>query len=107
MARGNEEIALTETIREALLELKHPETREPIVVKFYTAQEALGPIARPDVPDIMVVFRDDLGPLDACWSDRLGLIKRTVCRMAAANRRSHPAFDVLGIEWSVPGRGAV
>ncbi|HEY8006302.1 MAG TPA: alkaline phosphatase family protein [Methylocella sp.] len=98
VARGNEEIALTETIREALLELKHPETREPIVVKFYTAQEAFGPDHHPDVPDIMVVFRDDLGPLDACWSDRLGLIKRTVYQNwlpRTGDHTPHSTFWVL------------
>jgi hypothetical protein len=78
VARGNEEAALIELIRETLLELKHPVTREAIVQKVYTAREAFGPDHHPDVPDIMVVFRDDLGVLDACWSERVGVIKRTV-----------------------------
>lgn len=50
----------------------------------------------------MVVFRDDLGVLDACWPERLGHIKRTVYQMAAADRRSHAAFDDVGDQWAVP-----
>lgn len=75
---GNEEIALIETIREVLLDLRHPVSKEPIVTAVRTAREAFGPDHHPDVPDIMAVFRDDLGVLDACWSPQFGLIKRTV-----------------------------
>jgi predicted AlkP superfamily phosphohydrolase/phosphomutase len=78
VAPGNEAIALLETIREALLELRHPVSKEPIVALVRTAKEAFGPDHHPDVPDLMVVFRDDLGVLDAAWSERLGLIKRSV-----------------------------
>jgi predicted AlkP superfamily phosphohydrolase/phosphomutase len=97
VARGNEETALIETIREALLELKHPKTYELIVEKVYTAQEAFGPGHHPDVPDIMVVFRDDLGPLDTCWSDRLGLIKRTVYQHWLPRTGDHTPHSTLWV----------
>ena len=100
VARGNEEAALTELIREALLELEHPATREPIVQHVYTAREAFGPDHHPDVPDIIVVFRDDLGVLDACWSERLGLIKRTVYQHWLPRTGDHTPHSTM---WVVNG----
>lgn len=100
VARGNEEAALVETIREALLELKHPVTREPIIQHVHTAREAFGPNHHPDVPDIMVVFRDDLGVLDACWSERLGLIKLPVYQRGLPRTGDHTPHSTM---WVVNG----
>lgn len=75
VAPGNEEADVIETIREALLELVHPDNGEKLVEKVMTAREAFGPDHHPDVPDLMIVFRDDLGVIDAARSDRLGLIE--------------------------------
>lgn len=100
IAPGNEAAAITETVREALLELRDPATREPIVKKVYTAREAFGPGHHPDVPDILVVFRDDLGVLDACWSERLGLIKRTVYQHWLPRTGDHTPHSAM---WVVNG----
>ncbi len=75
VAPGNEETDVTETIREALLELVHPQSGERVVDRILTAREAFGPDHHPDVPDMMIIFRDDLGVIDAARSDRLGLIE--------------------------------
>ena len=56
--------------------LKHPERDQPIVKRVVTAKEAFGPDHHPDVPDLLVVFRTDLGQLEACRSERVGLIRR-------------------------------
>jgi len=62
-------------IRRALLELEHPASGEPIVAEVVSAEEAFGSDRHPDVPDLMVSFRTDLGRLDACVSVRVGLVK--------------------------------
>ncbi|MCI0466454.1 MAG: alkaline phosphatase family protein [Beijerinckiaceae bacterium] len=100
VAPGNEETALIEMIREALLELIHPATREPIVQQVHSAREAFGPDHHPDVPDIMVVFRDDLGVLDECWSERLGLVKRSVYQHWLPRTGDHTPHSTM---WVVNG----
>ncbi|MGK2914107.1 MAG: alkaline phosphatase family protein [Porticoccaceae bacterium] len=100
VTRGSEETAMIEVIREALLELKHPVTHEPIVEHVYTASDAFGLGHHPDVPDIMVVFRDDLGVLDACWSERLGLIKRVVYKPWMPRTGDHAPHSTM---WVVNG----
>jgi hypothetical protein len=107
VAPGEEAAALFATIREALFELKHPVTRESIVKQVYTASEAFGPDHNPDVPDIMVVFRDDLGVLDECWSERLGHIKRSMYRHWLPRTGDHTPHSTMWVEWTVSGRGAV
>jgi predicted AlkP superfamily phosphohydrolase/phosphomutase len=100
VAPGNEATALIEIIRKALVELKHPVTHESIVKRVYTASEAFGPDHNPDVPDIMVVFRDDLGVLDACWSERLGRIKRTVYQHWLPRTGDHTPHSTM---WVING----
>lgn len=72
---GAEAESLLTELRRALLELEHPESGEPIVAGVVTADEAFGPDRHPDIPDLMVRFRTDLGVLDACVSERVGLVK--------------------------------
>ncbi len=67
---------LLEELRRELLALEDPATGEPIVAQATTAFEAFGPDHHPDVPDLMVSFRQDLGRLDACRSERVGLIRQ-------------------------------
>jgi predicted AlkP superfamily phosphohydrolase/phosphomutase len=72
---GPEAEATLEEIRIALCELTHPGSGEPIVAGVVTADEAFGRDRHPDVPDLMVSFRNDLGPLDACVSERVGVVR--------------------------------
>jgi predicted AlkP superfamily phosphohydrolase/phosphomutase len=72
---GDEAEALLESLRRALLELEDPASGERIVTGVVSAEEAFGRDRHPDVPDLMVGFRTDLGPLDACVSERVGLVK--------------------------------
>lgn len=71
---GAEAEALLDDITAALLELRQPSSGEPIVARVVRAAEAFGPDHHPDVPDLMVTFRRDLGVLDQCTSPRVGHI---------------------------------
>jgi predicted AlkP superfamily phosphohydrolase/phosphomutase len=73
---GAEADAVLAAIREELERLEHRPSGERMVKRVVTAQEIFGRDRHPDVPDLMVVFRTDLGQLEACWSPRFGLIKR-------------------------------
>lgn len=67
-------LELGEEIRRELLKLVDPRTGEPIVSSASTSREEFGPEAHPDVPDLMVSFREDLGVIDACESARVGRV---------------------------------
>ena len=75
VAPGAEAEAEIAHLREALLELEIPETGERIVARIVSAEEAFGPDRHPDVPDLMVSFRTDLGVIDSCVSERVGLVR--------------------------------
>ena len=71
---GSEADGLLERIRSELYALRHADSNECIIEQVLTAEEVFGPEHHPDVPDLMVVFRSDLGPLEACQSENLGTI---------------------------------
>ena len=73
---GAEEQELLAAIRQELESLEHRPSGQPIVDRVVTAAKAFGEDRHPDVPDLMVVFRTDLGQLEACYSPRHGLIRR-------------------------------
>lgn len=75
---GDEFDAVIDEIRTALHELRDPATDEPIVVGTMTPDELFGPDQHRDLPDLMVLFRDDLGPLEACVSPRVGLVEAPI-----------------------------
>lgn len=74
---GAEAEAELSDIRRALLELEDPASGERVVRQVVTAEEAFGPDRHPDLPDLMVSFRQDLGTLEACVSERVGLVKES------------------------------
>ena len=78
VAPGREAEALVQELRAELLALEHPERGEPIVARVVTANEAFGADHHPDVPDLMVVFRTDLGAIEACRSPRVGFVRAPV-----------------------------
>lgn len=75
VAPGAEAEQILEDIRTELLRLEDPRTGSAIVSKVLGAEEAFGPEYHPDVPDLLVHFRADLGRLDACRSERVGLVE--------------------------------
>lgn len=72
---GAEAEAELSNLRRELRELKDPASGEPIVREVVSAEEAFGADRHPDLPDLMVNFRADLGTIEACVSDRVGLVK--------------------------------
>jgi predicted AlkP superfamily phosphohydrolase/phosphomutase len=72
---GAEAEAVLDDLRRALLELEDPASGERIVASVVLAEEAFGRDRHPDVPDLMVGFRTDLGRLDACTSERVGHVR--------------------------------
>jgi predicted AlkP superfamily phosphohydrolase/phosphomutase len=82
---GREAEELIHELRTELMRLEHPERGEPIVMRVVTAREAFGDHHHPDLPDLMVVFRRDLGRLEACRSARIGLVQAPA-RNARINR---------------------
>jgi predicted AlkP superfamily phosphohydrolase/phosphomutase len=72
---GAEADALVEDLRGALLALRQPGSGEPIVDLVATPTELFGSGAHPDLPDLTVGFRTDLGAIEACESARVGLVE--------------------------------
>jgi len=72
---GPEADALVQDLRRELYALRQPGTGEPIVDLVATSTELFGPGAHPDLPDLTVGFRTDLGVLEACESPRVGLVE--------------------------------
>jgi predicted AlkP superfamily phosphohydrolase/phosphomutase len=75
VAPGAEARSVAQMIRVSLHELRDPASGEPIVVRTMTPDELFGQVHHPDLPDIMVEFRSDLGPLEACTSPGVGLVE--------------------------------
>ena len=67
--------ALVEELRRELHALEDPESGKPVVERVVTAEEAFGPDHHPDIPDVIVVFRTDLGQINAAQSPRAGLLR--------------------------------
>ncbi|HLG56677.1 MAG TPA: alkaline phosphatase family protein [Vicinamibacterales bacterium] len=72
---GDEANALMTELRQELLALEDPASRQPIVTEVITATDAFGAGHHPDVPDLMVSFRTDLGTLEVCCSPRVGRVE--------------------------------
>jgi predicted AlkP superfamily phosphohydrolase/phosphomutase len=102
---GCEAAALLEELRRELLALEDPESGERIVKRVMTASEEFGPGHHPDLPDLMVVFRTDLGPLEECRSPRAGLVRAPIYRRNTPRTGDHTVESRL---WAlgpwIPGR---
>ena len=77
---GPEADALVEELRAELTRLEHPDNGERIVASVATADEVFGDGRHPNLPDLFVRFRTDLGPLPACRSPRTGLVQVPIDR---------------------------
>ena len=74
---GEEMDALINELRVALAELVDPASGLPIVKAMATTDELYGPDHHPDLPDLVISFRTDLGPLFDCSSPRIGTVRTT------------------------------
>jgi predicted AlkP superfamily phosphohydrolase/phosphomutase len=101
--RAEDAPGMIDEIRRRLLELVDPATGEPIVASASTPLTAFGPDAHPDIPDLLVSFREDLGLLEACESDRVGRIE--VPYKAPARRTgAHPTTPTTAWITGAPER---
>lgn len=82
------------SIEGALLSLQHPDSGEAIVSACHRA-DVFGPDRHPDLPDLMVAFRQDLGLLDSAASDQLGTIARPVWTKRAHRTGDHTDHSQL------------
>lgn len=71
---GADAAQVMRTLRAALLALTQPSSGQPIISEVVTADEVFGPAHHPDVPDLIVRFRQDLGLLDTCESAAAGRV---------------------------------
>jgi predicted AlkP superfamily phosphohydrolase/phosphomutase len=91
VAPGREANALVDELTSEILALEHPDRGERIVERVVTADEAFGTEHHPDLPDLLVVFRTDLGPLDACRSPRVGEVRMPVRNARIRRTGDHTA----------------
>lgn len=109
---GKESDTVTREIIDALLELRKPESGEAIVERVDTADDVFGPPGsgrHPSVPDLLVVFRRDLGTLDRCVSERVGLLDVPACNARVPRTGDHTAESRIWISGNdiEPGRRSI
>ncbi len=95
---GPEADALTAELKSELLALEDPETGEPIVERVVTPEEAFGADHHPDLPDLLVGFRTDLGPIESCRSDRVGQVHVPIYSASLPRTGDHTAESRLWIK---------
>ena len=97
VAPGEAADRMLEEIRTELLNLRH--TRQPdqgIVDRVEITEETLGSHKSELIPDLLVYFRQDLGLLDSCESDRVGRVEIPVAGIRTGNHTSHHRAWVVG-----------
>jgi len=62
-------------LRAELLALRDPRTGEAIVTSVDRPVDSGRPRLHPDLPDLTVAFRQDLGPIETCTSPGVGLVE--------------------------------
>jgi predicted AlkP superfamily phosphohydrolase/phosphomutase len=63
------------SLRSELAQLRTVATGEPVIASMTTPDEAFGPDAHPDLPDLLIDFRRDVGSLDRVQSPATGVIE--------------------------------
>jgi predicted AlkP superfamily phosphohydrolase/phosphomutase len=93
---GAEAEALLDELCAELRALCLPDTDTPVVADVVRPHELLADgEVHPDLPDLLVTFRRDLGPLDACWSERVGLIESPIAELSLPRSGDHTAASHL------------
>ncbi|HKW79370.1 MAG TPA: hypothetical protein VJQ49_00045 [Casimicrobiaceae bacterium] len=98
---GAEAEALVAMLRRELGALRDPATGAPIVSRVQTAREVFGPDHHPDLPDLICVFRTDLGMLEHCESAAVGRVHVPVYHPHAPRSGDHTVDSELWV--SGPG----
>ncbi|HEY7944342.1 MAG: hypothetical protein ACHP7M_06360 [Burkholderiales bacterium] len=98
---GPEAEALLQMLRRELMALRDPVSGEPIIRRVQSASEAFGPDHHFDLPDLICVFRTDLGLLEHCESPVVGQVYAPVYHPHAPRSGDHTANSQLWV--SGPG----
>ena len=98
---GAEAVALLQMLRRELLALRDPASGEAIVTRVQSASEAFGLDHHRDLPDLICVFRTDLGMLENCESPSVGRIHAPVYHPHAPRSGDHTVNSQLWV--SGPG----
>ncbi len=88
---------LLEELRTELLELRHhAQPEQPIVEGVVIVDEVWSADRAETIPDMLVQFRKDIGVIDGCQSDRVGLIRIPVTGIRSGNHTSNHRGWVVG-----------
>lgn len=98
---GPEAAALLQMLRRELSALRDPASGEAIIRRVQTASEAFGPDHHPDLPDLICVFRTDLGMLEDCASPAVGRVHAPIYHPHAPRSGDHTVNSQLWV--SGPG----
>lgn len=86
---GNEAASLIAMLKRELTALRDPVSNETIVARVVTADEQFGPGHHSDLPDLICVFRTDLGMLERCVSPAIGEVHAPVYHPHAPRTGDH------------------
>lgn len=86
---GDEAASLIAMLKRELMALRDPVSNETIVARVVTADEQFGPGHHPDLPDLICVFRTDLGMLERCVSPAIGEVHAPVYHPHAPRTGDH------------------
>ncbi len=95
--------AILDELSAAFMELEHPRSGEKIVKTILRADDLYGAEHHPDLPDLLVEFRDDLGLIEACRSNRIGEIRMPIGKMLGdrtGDHNSHSRLWAMGPQFS-------
>ena len=94
---GADHDRLLDELRTELLELRHhAQPEQPIVEAVVIADEVWSSDRAETIPDMLVEFRKDIGVIDGCESDRVGLIRIPVTGIRSGNHTSNHRAWVVG-----------
>jgi len=94
---GAEADRLLDELRTELLNLRHPtQSSQAIVEKVVIVDDEWDSNRAETIPDMIVHFRQDLGAIESCTSDRVGRIAIPLASIRTGNHNSHHRAWVVG-----------
>jgi predicted AlkP superfamily phosphohydrolase/phosphomutase len=95
VAPGAEASRILDELARELAALRDPASGEPIVAETFTSAARFGPDHHPDLPDLIVVFRTDLGLIETCESPAVGRVHVPVYHPHAPRTGDHTPHSRL------------
>ena len=89
---------LVDELAAELTQLRHTETGQPVVARTVSTRAHYGPDGHPDLPDLVVEFRRDLGRIDRVDSPSVGRVEIPSCRPDYARTGDHTDESRLWID---------